>query len=231
MLGMAAAVIAGAALGGSNKDVASLAYLANLINIARISDYGKDAETDADRTAVAYLAETKYNPVGMLTFMERLALDEIRTPQIEYGIFRTHPRSYLRADAIIEELTKRNIPVNRRLVTKYMRVEVKPVGETGASSVWIGDTEVIRLADKAGEKSSARAEQMADKLGSLLLAGAGMHDVTVGGGSRYVIVMGEVLVAPADEDAKLAGTTVEQVTVSAANAIKRALLKERLGRT
>jgi len=231
MLGLAAAVLVGAAAGASSEDLGRLAYMANLINMARLSDYGQEAEFDADKTAVAYLAETKYNPVGMLTFMERLAREEIRKPQSDLGILTTHPRSHKRAFKILGELNKRAIPINRRLVTNYLRVEVKPIEKTQAYSVWIADTEVIRLADSDGERAAARAQRVAEKLGTLLLAGARIHNVKVGGGGQYVVVMDKVLIAPTPEDAKLAGASVDEVVTSAVNAIKKALFQERLGPT
>ena len=231
MFGLAAAVLVGVAAGASNEDLGKLAYVANLINIAKLSSYGQKAEFDADRTAVAYLAETKYNPVGMLTSMERLAREELRKPQVNLGILATHPPSYQRAREIIGELDKRGIPINRRLVTKYLRVEVRPVEDSQAYSVWIADTEVIRLADSDGERAAARAQRIADKLGGLLLAGARLRDVKVDSGGRCVVVMDKVLVAPTPDDAKLAGTSVNEVAASAVNAIKRALMKERLGQT
>ena len=197
-----------------------------LVRIAKLNSYGQDAEIDADRTAVAYLAATKYNPVGMLTFMERYARDEIRKPGMDYGIFATHPPSTERAQWIIDEIEKREIPINRRLVTTYMKVEVKPVPDSSASSVWIGEIEIIRLADSGGEKASVRAQHMADKLGNMLLAGAGLRDVKIGGGSQFVTVMDQVLVSPAEEDAALAKTSIAEVVNSTATAIRKALLQE-----
>lgn len=224
------AVLVGAAAGAGMHESLDLAYALNLIAIAKLNGYGQKAESDADRTAVAYMADSKYSPVGMLTFMERLARDEIRKPQVNYGIFTTHPPSHKRAHEMIDEIQKRGITVNRRQVTKYVQVEVKPIEDLKASAVWIGDTEVIRLADSGGERAAARAERVADKLSSLLLAGARLLDVKLGGGGRYVVLMGEILVAPTPEDAELAGTSVTEVTTSVANAIKKALLKEMLDR-
>ena len=231
MLGVAAAILATAALGGKNNDVGDIAYVATLITTAKMSSYGQKAENDADRTAVEYLVGTPYNPVGMLTFMEQLARDEIRKPQVNWGIFATHPASQQRAREIIDALEKQGITINRRQVTKYMRVEVKPIEESKAASVWVADTEIVRLADSGGEKASARAERVSDMLGSMLLAGARLQDVKVGGGNQYVIVMGQVLITPTEEDATLAGKPVAEVTTSAANALRRALLQELLEQT
>lgn len=106
MLGMMAAILAGKAAG---MEVSDAVMIANLINTARMSGYGQKAELDADRTAVGYLAATKFNPTGMLTFMERLARDEGRKPSINWGIFATHPPAYLRAREITAELEARGL--------------------------------------------------------------------------------------------------------------------------
>ena len=223
---MALALIVGASVGVDSSTIGDLAQAMTLVRIAKLNSYGQDAEIDADRTAVDYLAATNYNPVGMLTFMERYARDEIRKPGMDYGIFTTHPPSTERAQWIIDEIEKRNIPINRRLVTTYMKVEVKPVADSTASSVWIGDIEIMRLADSGGEKASARSQHMADKLGNLLLAGAGLRDVKIGGGSQYVTIMDQVLISPTTDDAELAGTSVADVVNSTATAIRKALLQE-----
>jgi len=223
---MALAIIVGASVGVDSSTIGDLAQAMALVRIAKLNSYGQDAEVDADRTAVDYLAATKYNPVGMLTFMERYARDEIRKPGMDYGIFATHPPSTERAQWIIDEIEKRNIPINRRLVTTYMKVEVKPVPDSTASSVWIGDIEIMRMADSGGEKASARSQHMADKLGNLLLAGAGLRDVKIGGGSQYVTIMDQVLISPTMDDAELAGTSVADVVNSTATAIRKALLQE-----
>lgn len=223
---MALALIVGAAAGVDTNSIGELAQAMTLVRIAKLSSYGQDAEIDADRTAVAYLAETKYNPVGMLTFMERYARDEIRKPQLNYGIFATHPPSTERARWIVDEIERRKIPINRRLVTTYMKVEVKPVPDTSASSVWIGEIEVVRLADSGGEKAEVRAQHISDKLGKLLLAGAGLRDVKVGGGSQYVTVMDQVLISPTSDDAALAKTSIADIVNSSAVTIRKALLQE-----
>ena len=225
---MALALIVGASVGVDSSHIGELAQAMTLVRIAKLNSYGQDAEIDADRTAVAYLAATKYNPVGMLTFMERYARDEIRKPGLDYGIFATHPPSTERAQWIIDEIEKRKIPINRRLVTTYMKVEVKPIPDSAASSVRIGEIEIIKLADSGGEKASVRAQHIADKLGNVLLAGAGLRDVKVGGGSQYVTIMDQVIISPTPEDAALANSTIPDLVNSSANAIRKALLQELL---
>jgi len=226
LLTMAIAVLAGAALGG--QDVLQLAYGANLVTIAKMSAYGQKAERDADRTSIQYMISAKYNPVGILTFMERLARDERRRPQVDWGIFRTHPPSHARAREIAREIERRGIEVNRRLVTTYLEVTVKEedVEDNSAAEVWVGETQIIRLADSGGDKAKTRAERVAKKLEDALLAGAHLRDVRIAGDGQYVTVRNDVIIAPTQEDADLADSTVPEVTAKAAKALRKTLWKE-----
>lgn len=228
MLALVLATAGAALLGAKGDDLSSLAYFGNLISIAKMSHYGRNAEFDADRTAVQYLAGTSYNPVGMLTFMERMARDESRKPEINYGIFRDHPESYLRAQEITQEIEKLGLPVNRRLVTSYMKVDVKQVTGSSAYSIMIAKTEIVRLADTKAEKASVRAKRVAGILSSLLFAGAELHDVKIGNGGQSVVLMDQTLLAPTPEDAALAGMTIGNVVTSSANALKKSFLYERM---
>lgn len=228
MIATAIGVLIAAGLGARSSDLGNLAQAAQLISVAKLSAYGQKAEFDADRTAVDYMAGTTYNPAGMLTFMERLARDEGRKPQITYGIFATHPPAHLRAAQIIDEMQLLKLPINRRLVTTYMKVQLKQIPEKSAYAINILDTEVIKIADTSTEKASARAEEIASDLGQVMIQGARMNNVRVGNSGRSVMIMGKAIISPTDEDAKLAGASVEQITKSAAEAIKKAMLNELL---
>ncbi len=222
------AILVGVSVHTKSEGMDALTQAMLMIQVAKQSAYSQEAELDADRTGVAYLAEAKYNPVGMLTSMERLARDEVRKPSVNPGIFATHPSSNVRAKAIIEEIQKRGLPINRRLVTTYVSVQTKPVQSPAGMAVYIGETEIIRLADSDGERAQARADKVASKLTSAMVAGAQIRDVKVEGGGQYVTIGGNIMVAPTQADAALQGKTIPDVTQSAANAIRKALLSEML---
>lgn len=228
MVAMAVALLAAAAAGGKGDALGNVAYAASLLSTARLNGYGQKAEFDADHTAVYYLVDSGYNPVGMLTFMERLARDEARKEQVDWGIYATHPPSTQRASRIISELDGLHIAINRRLVTTYMSVAVKPVPNTSAYAVWVTNTEIARLADSGGQSASARAGDMADRLGKALLAGANLHNVRLDAERRSVTVMGSTVFEPTDADAALARTSPQAVAESACKAIQRALFNESL---
>lgn len=225
---LALAMLVGVTAGTKGESLGGLWQALTLIRIAQMSAYSQDAEYDADRTAVAYLTQTKYNPVGVLTSMERLAKEELRKPQVNYGIFNTHPASGARAKEIIAEMDKRGIPINRRMVTSYVSVQVKPVPDTEASSVCIGDIEIARIADFNGQKSAILAERIAAELRAKLIAGAQMRDVRTDATGQSVVILGDTVFSPTPADAALAGKSIQALATDAANAVKRSLLKERL---
>ena len=69
------------------------------------------------RTAVEYLAKTEYNPVGLLTFLERLSTKSDLMEDTA-GIMQTHPKTAERRATIIGELNALNIPIARRKVER-----------------------------------------------------------------------------------------------------------------
>ena len=138
-----------------------------------------------------------------------------------------HPPSPFRASRIIAEMERRNLPVNRRLVTTYLRVQAKPVDNSPASAVFISGVEIIRLADSGGEKASDRGERVARELQNALMAGGKIADVKLDKSGRTVTMMGVPVITPTADDAELAGTSVSQVSQSAAVNIRKALMKER----
>lgn len=229
MAAMAAILLAGALGGVKGDDLFKIFQVGGLLAVAKSSAYGQKAEFDADRTAVVLLAETKkYNPAGILTLMERLARDEQRKPGINYGIFMNHPPSDKRAHEIIDEMVKLGLPINRRLVTSYTRVQIKPIEHSTASSIWISDTEIIQVADSGGIKAAKRAESIAAELRNVLVSGARYHNVKLDDLGRQVVILGEVVLAPTKEDAALANTTVPDLAAASAQKIKKALVKEML---
>lgn len=228
MMATAIGILVAAGLGAKSNDLGNLAQAAQLVSVAKLSAYGQKAEFDADRTAVNFMAGTSYNPAGMLTFMERLARDEIRKPQITYGIFATHPPANLRAAQIIDEMQRLKLPINRRLVTTYMKVQLKQIPNSSAYSIDIMNAEIVKIADTPTIKASLRAQQVADDLSQALISGARMNNVRIGNNGSAVMIMGKPIICPTDEDAALAGTSIEQMAKSASDAIKKAMLNELL---
>jgi len=119
-----ALVLAGATTGA---DVSQAALLAQVVTLARVNGFGMKFETEADHYAVEYLSKSPYNPVGVLTFMEKLAHDDAfkGTSRMDMGIFQTHPLSKERVQALVDLLNKKGIVIDRRKVTGFLKVTTK----------------------------------------------------------------------------------------------------------
>ncbi|MFV3255225.1 hypothetical protein, partial [Klebsiella pneumoniae] len=70
-----------------------------------------------------------------LTVMERLARDERNSPNIDLGIFRDHPPSRERANAIVYQMNVRHLPIRRSKVSTSLAASAKP-GDKGSYDIY-----------------------------------------------------------------------------------------------
>ncbi|MEJ5253524.1 MAG: M48 family metalloprotease [Chthonomonadetes bacterium] len=214
--------------GAPARDLSNVMLGVQLYQIAKINGYTQEAEMDADRAAIYYLTRTKYNPVGMLTFMERLARDEARRPERQLGIYRTHPPSRERAQAMLDLFRQLNIPVNRRAVARILPVELreKTIQNHNLTEVYLDSVPVFAPADSNGRSSAERAQQIRERLDSLLNDGVQMYDIRLSSDRRTVVARNSPIVTIEPEDASLYGKSIEELALQVSNAIKRALWNE-----
>ncbi|MGC8783201.1 MAG: M48 family metalloprotease [Armatimonadota bacterium] len=218
--------------GAPPRDLSNVMMGVQLYQIAKLNGYTQEAEMDADHAAIYYLTRTKYNPVGMLTFMERLARDEARRPERQLGIFRTHPPSRERAQAMLNLFKQLNIPVNRRAVARILPVELreKSVQSGSLTEVYLDSVPVFAPADSNGKSSAERARQIGERLDSLLNDGIQMFDIRLSSDKRTVVARNSPILTVEPEDAALHGKSMQELAEQASNAIKRALWNELIQR-
>jgi predicted Zn-dependent protease len=218
--------------GAPARDLSNVMMGVQLYQIAKLNGYTQEAEMDADRAAILYLMQTKYNPVGMLTFMERLARDESRRPERQLGIFRTHPPSRERAQAMLNLFRDLNIPVNRRAVARILPVELreKNMQNRSLTEVYLDSVPVFAPADSNGKSSAERARQMGERLDSLLNDGIQMYDIRLSSDKRTVVARNSPILTIEPEDAALYGKSMQELAEQVSNAIKRALWNELIQR-
>ena len=118
--------ILAASKSGAN-DAAHLLIASQLYLVAKINTYGVEAEKDADRTGLTLLTHTKYNPVGLYSFMLRMAVDERNHTYGELGIYQTHPPGKERAEAAKQFLEDQVIPLRLSDVDPTLLASVSPV--------------------------------------------------------------------------------------------------------
>jgi Zn-dependent protease with chaperone function len=201
----------------SGKDITGPAEAVNVLQTSKINGYTIDLEKDADAGGLKLMLKSKYNPVGMLTFMERLARTEAHSGSatVDLGIFRTHPYSDERALALRTGLEKAGVVINRRAVTKSVRATVEPVKDQNAATLKIDNQAVIIMAPDGATSALDRANATAKQLNDLLDQDLRAREVYLAPSGTVVIARTSPVISVSDADAKLAKSTPQAVATAA----------------
>jgi Zn-dependent protease with chaperone function len=209
------------------QDMQNVFYGAQLLSIAKLNAYSRKAEEDADATAIQLMTKAGYNPVGLLTFMERMAHEEAMDPrQDNLGIASTHPPSRERAKSILSMLKNEGVPINRRAVSYGLLANVKETDKT--AELLIGDRVLLKMADAEGVASVERAKQAAELINQAMAGDPQPYEVKIIG-STLIIRQKPVLEITA-EDAALAQSTTEILAGRVKNSVQAAIASERMSR-
>ena len=200
--------------------------------VAKLNSYGVEAEKDADHTAVEYLTKTKYNPVGLLTFMERLARDELRSPERDLGIFKTHPPSPERAQALLAQLQDLNVTINRRDVDPTLSAHIATASMNGVelAEVTMNKTVVARMAAADGRTAQDRAKQLSGALNRLFDSGLQMYEVRLAADKCSIVARNQTVLSFCTADAAAQKATAEDLARNAMEAIKNLLWQDQFNR-
>ncbi len=220
---MVFAIMAAALAGkGSSESAYNLYMGAQLLEISKLNTYTQEAERDADKTAIAIMHKAGYNPVGMLTFMEKLARDHAYNT-VEYGVFQDHPYSRERADYIIAEIKQLGIPINRRAVTTGYQAFAEQ-DEDKRWRVMIDSRLIFQPADTRNSPAADRAKTIVEALNKALDDNPSVRDIRQDGASVYV--KQSVVVEVRQEDADLAGLSIEDLAAKVKQAVQTAVISE-----
>lgn len=229
-LAIIAASLAGGGQAASALIPVALGY--QLVNIAALSGYSRELEAEADLAAVLLLTQTKYNPVGLLTFMQKLAREDRRAGNPDYGIFQTHPFSYERVEALSRRLQELGFKINSSVIRqasgrfRIHRRALQPGGKN-VQELQIGGSRLLLIADR-GEFDSVekRAQHVAAQIEQLLESGASSSDVTVDPTGKILLIRGLPVYEALPGD--LAGPDAANMVKDAVRTIHRMFLRERL---
>ncbi|MBL8087052.1 MAG: M48 family metalloprotease [Chthonomonas sp.] len=190
---------------------------AQLLQQATGSGWSVKAEQAADYAGLQYIQQSNFNPVGMLTFMERLAFDDRYRAHWDLGIYRTHPPSMERAQSLRERLVTAKIPIRRSEVTKTLSTTVHPQPDGSVSITFLKQS----LFTFRGDNAAERAQQAKERLDAFFDDLPKVHEVRLYG-IDSIEGKGENLFQVTEEDAVGTDHTVKQLTRDAAEAVKRA---------
>jgi hypothetical protein len=201
-----------------------------------LGGYSIEMEAAADHHAVQYLTGTDYNPVGLLTFMERLAADYRREPHAEMGVFQTHPLAPERVAALAKQISDLGLEINHRATTEWERPKAQQIDEEAAVpvAVTLWGQEIFRVCAAGPEHETAmdRAEAITSRLTELLAAGLSSYELQIGDrdGDPAVGARGTIILTVYAEDAEGREQEPDELAHEALTALQRALFKERLDR-
>jgi len=193
----------------------ALASATGMLGQAIGSGWSVKAETAADLAAFDYMRQSKYDPAGILTLMERLAYDERNRPQFDWGIYRTHPPSSERASALRDLLAEVKHPIRRSVVTTTLRATPKPQEDGSVQLVFAGR----RLFTFYGEHAKERAEESAKAINACFDRVPKLHEVTAFDGDS-VEYQGAPLIQITDADEKGSGKPLSELLQSTLGAVK-----------
>lgn len=235
-MGSLAGALVALLLGGQSDDLNTVLAAGEYVRLGVISQYSMDVEKRADRRAVKYMVESHtYNPVGLLTFMERLAAKERHVPQQELGIYADHPDTNIRSRLIVEYLQAADVDVNRRLVTKWEppKVVEEEVAGRKVATLQLWGVSLLQTAH-AGTNATPqeRVQVLADQLKQALEAGLEPYEVTViaEGLQPQVRLRGRLWLTLYPEDVLPPLTRTEDVARAVGVNLSAAFTKERLER-
>lgn len=213
--------VAMAIAGGRNG--ANMAQFTNLMLVGVLNGYTVGYEKEADHEAVGMLIKAGYNPSALVTFMQRLQLQEDRRPEVHLGIFQTHPPSAERADAALEDIRKAGVPYTPRAVTGAREVQVKE--QNDRYQVQLNDLTLVEIA-KTNPDAKQRADAAAAQIQSLLRADLQMFEVRVTDAS--LLGRNQVIATATPAEAKLTSTTPQAVAQAWSANFQRLFWRERL---
>ena len=195
--------LAGMLVGGSSNDgrspsnTANLAAFSQYMLVGIMNGYGVGFEKEADKAAIPMMEKAGYNPSAMVTFMERLELQQKRMPQLTLGIFQTHPPSDERADAARAEMKAEGIAFAPREVAGGLQAVAAQ--KDGRWNVTLGEVKLLELAPAPDAKT--RADQAATRTNALLRDGLKAWEMNAKNGQ--LIARGQMLASASSADTKL----------------------------
>jgi len=206
--------------------------LGKLTTITFLNQYSREYEEEADLTAIDLLIKTGYNPVGFLTFLERLYAREMFKPEVNLGIFQTHPATENRINYVKDKLKERGIDIDRRATTDYLNVSSKYILKDSfyTGVICIDDIPVLNLTFPKREElylKMIEAAQNLDKFISIDLVPYEIN-VLVRETTSTLLIRNNEIISLDDSETIYLKKTAEEVLHETKNKIKQVLWEFRL---
>lgn len=188
----------------------AVGLIGELTTITVLNNYRREYEEEADLTALELLNKSSdYHPVALLTFFERVHSKDYFKPNINLGIFQTHPNIDYRIENIKKYLNDNNIKIERRLTTEYFNLEgiIRIKKDSIVSTIILNDKEILRFTGNDVEKINRKTTSIIEKLEETLRVDLNSYSITIYSGNDLssLSIDGKVIVSLSKEEASLQG--------------------------
>ena len=201
--------------------------LGKLTTITFLNQYSREYEEEADLTAIELMFKAGYNPVGFLTYMERLYSREMFKPSIDLGIYQTHPDTINRINYIKKKLDEKGIDINRRDTTDYLKVNSKYILK---DSVYVGvisidDIPVLELASSNIAEISHKINEISQNLDRFLSIDLVPYEMSVftEGNNATLLIRNNEIVTLSDSEMSYNTRYAEEILQEMKNNIRKVL--------
>jgi len=209
-----------------------VAILGKFTTITFLNQYSREYEEEADLTALDLLIKTGYNPVGFLTFLERLYTREMFKPELHLGIFQTHPETENRINYVKDKLKERGIDIDRRATTDYLKVSSKYILKDSfyTGVICIDDISVLTLTFPKGEEIYLKMIEAAQNLDKFISIDLAPYEINVlSEGSTSTLLVRNIRIISLDNSETIyLGKTAEEMLHETKNKIKQVLWEFKL---
>ncbi len=201
----------------SKKDATNILIPVGVANQAVRSGWSVNAEKAADYAGVQYMRKSQYNMLGSLTFMERLGYQNRFNPEINWGIFESHPPTEERAQEMLMHLRAANVQMLRSATSTSLRAKNK-IGDSGIE-LWFGSYKVHVF---SGDDAQVRADRAVDRLNVFCDAIPALYELEVRNEHDVYGKNRSLFVVTAD-DASAQGKSVTECVDAVKNSLKSAV--------
>lgn len=206
--------------------------LGKLTTITLLNQYSREYEEEADLTAMDLLIKTGYNPVGFLTFLERLYAREMFKPEVNLGIFQTHPETEDRINYVKDMLKERGIEIDRRATTDYLKVDIKHTYKESFynAAIYIDNITVLDLTFPKGHEIYLKMVETTQNLDKFLSIGLNPYEINilVEGTTSTLLIRNNKIISLDDSETAFMNKSSREVLRGTQDKIKQALWEFKL---
>ncbi|MDO9555926.1 MAG: M48 family metalloprotease, partial [Atribacterota bacterium] len=206
--------------------------LGKLTTITLLNQYSREYEEEADLTAIDLLIKTGYNPVGFLTFLERLYTQEMFKPEVNLGIFQTHPETENRVNYVKDKLKEREIDIDRRATTDYLKVNTKYIFEESlcTGTISIDNIPILNLSFPIGHELYLKIIEAAQNLDKFISINLVPYEINVSeeGTTSTLLIRNNKIISLDNSETAFIDKSSREVLTETQNKIRQVLWEFRL---